>query len=101
MKKATTLRILLLAATVALADVVAGYSIFGDAKIYDHGGAILLSVVLASSLLLTVVLGFISVISFATEIFINAFGTKFFREKTGSPFHYLLWDELREKIEQG
>jgi hypothetical protein len=42
-----------------------------------------------------------SFISLLTEIFINASGEKFFKEKTGSPFHYLLWDELREKIEQG
>lgn len=41
-----------------------------------------------------------SFLSFATEIFINASGGKFIREKTGSPFHYLLWDELKERIEK-
>lgn len=101
LKKATTLRSLLFAATVTIVDIAAGYAMFGDAKIYDHNGAILLSMVLIISALLTMVLGFMAFISFLTEIFINASGAKFVREKTGSPFHYLLWDELREKIENG
>lgn len=101
MKKATTLRSLSFAATVTLMDVAAGYAIFGDEKVYDHSGAVLLMIVLILSVFLVIVLAFMVLLSFLTEIFINASGAKFFREKTGSPFHYLLWDELREKIEKG
>ncbi|MGZ2484081.1 hypothetical protein ACVITL_002604 [Rhizobium pisi] len=100
MKKATTLRFLFATVAVTLSDALAGYALFGDARISDHPGAVLLSVILAVAIISTVILGFMSFLSFGAEIVINASGGKFIREKTGSPFHYLLWDELRERIEK-
>lgn len=100
MKKATTLRTLALATVVAIADMFAGYLVYGDMVIRDQGGAILFAVILVAAVLLVVVLSFMTFVSFMTEFFINASGAKFFKEKTGSPFHYLLWDELRERIER-
>lgn len=100
MKKATTLRTLFFAATVAVADPLAAYLVYGDVEIRDQNGVILFVIILIASVLLVIILAFMSFISFLTEIFINASGEKFFKEKTGSPFHYLLWDELRERIER-
>ncbi|ARQ08522.1 hypothetical protein NXC12_CH00428 [Rhizobium etli] len=100
MKKATTLRTLFLAATVAVSDTLAGYLVYGDAHVRDHGGAILFAIILMTSVLLVIILSFMSFISFMTEFFINASGARFYKEKTGDPFHYLLWDELRERIER-
>ncbi|MEY9768586.1 hypothetical protein ABIA14_000863 [Sinorhizobium fredii] len=101
MKKATTLRTLFLAATVAIADPFVAYLVYGDVEIRDQNGVILFEIILIASVSLVIILSFMSFISFLTELFINASGVKFFKEKTGSPFHYLLWDELRERIEQG
>lgn len=100
MKKATTLRTLALATIVAVADMFAGYLVYGDMVIRDQGGAILFAVILAAAVLLVVILSFMTFASFMTVFFINASGAKLFKEKTGSPFHYLLWDELRERIER-
>ncbi|MGI0525528.1 hypothetical protein [Rhizobium giardinii] len=100
MKKATTLRALFFATMVAIADPFAAYIIYGDVEIRDQNGVSLFVIVLIASVVLMIILAFMSFISLLTEIFINASGERYFKEKTGSPFHYLLWDELREKIEQ-
>jgi len=99
-KKATTLRTLFYAAATLLVTPFLGAIVYYDVKPGKERGTIIFAIIYITSTILVIVLGFMTFISLLTEVFINASGGKFIREKTGSPFHYLLWDELRERIER-